>query len=330
MPGAERVLVTGGTGFVGSHLVEKLLELGKHVVCLVRSDPKWLDGYNVEIVKGGLERDVLYEAVTSADYVYHVAAQTRGKTWQEFHSANVQGARNLLEAVATNPNAQPRNILITSSLAVVGDATSGIATEETPLAPVSMYGRSKVEMEEMVWEIASENGLPVVVVRPPSVYGPREKDIFTFFQTASKGFGPFIGHGRDPEISLVYVSDLVDGMIAAAETPGTAGGTYFLGPSSQSSWREIIQATELALGRKVRSISVPEFLVQPIGFLSEAAGKLTGKYPPLNIEKAREIVHACKMCSSAKAASDFGYAPSTDIEQGVRDTIDWYRRIGWL
>ena len=322
--------MTGGTGFVGSHLVESLLKKGYDVSCLVRSDEKWLRDLNVTIVRGDLtNKELLRRSVAECDYIYHVAAVTRAKEWSAFQDANVAGTLALARAAA-EADSKLKNLLITSSLAVVGEGTEGIATEETPLQPVSLYGRSKKEMEESIEDFCKKAGLPYVVVRPPSVYGPRERDIFTFFQAARRGIGPFIGQGQAPEISLVHVDDLVGGMIAAAESDVTSGKVYFLGDRQPQSWHEIIAATEAGLGRRVRPLALPEGIVRPIGAISEWVGKLSGKYPALNQEKANEILVACKMCSSARASSDFGYAPATDITEGIRSTIKWYRDEGWL
>jgi len=326
----HKVFVTGGTGFVGSHLVEELLQSGDEVTCLVRNDHKWLGGLDVRIVQGELsDKDLLRENLVDVDYVYHVAALTRGDSWSDFQRANIDGTTALVEAAAVT-NSKIKKVLLTSSLAVVGDSTKEIATESSSLSPISKYGRSKVEMETKASQLCEELGVPYVIVRPPSVYGPRERDIFTFFKTAQRGVGPFIGSGDEPEISLVYVKDLVRGMIASAESTATAGKIYFLGGREAHSWKEVISATEAALGRRVRPLAIPQGLVQPIGGISELVGRFTEAYPPLNREKAKEILRACKMCSSDRAAKDFDYNPPTDILSGIRSTIAWYRQEGWL
>lgn len=321
--------VTGGTGFVGSHLVEYLLENRfQEVRCLVRTDPKFLKGFPVTTVRGNLsDRAALAEGIKGADTVFHVAALTRAKTWEEFLEANVEGTRHLLETVrSVNPGI--KMIVITSSLAAVGRSEMDIATEATPLRPISQYGKSKAMMEEIVRSFMSD--LPIVIVRPPAVYGPRESDIFTFFQSLSRGFCPIVGSGEKDSLSLVHVSDLVRGMAQAGRSEKSAGETYFLGGAAQYNWNEIRDASATALGRRVLTIPIPPFLVGAIGAVSELVGKLTNTYPPLNREKAAEIRYACLMCDHSKATADFGYAPDKDLWSGIDETIQWYRKENWL
>jgi nucleoside-diphosphate-sugar epimerase len=320
--------VTGGTGFVGSHLVEALLQRGyREVRCLVRRDLKWLAPLGIVPVRGDLtDRAVLEAAVRGVDEVYHVAGVTRATEWATFEQGNIRGTLRLLEAIrAVHPGI--RKVLVTSSLAAVGRA-EGVADETTPLNPISQYGRSKAQMEAALALFQAD--LPLVVVRPPAVYGPRETDILTFFQTVRRGICPVIGDGTQPDLSLVHVRDLVQGMIDAVASEATSGQTYFIGSEVSYAWNQVRDATAAALGRSVLTIPIPPALIEAVGAVAEVAGKLLGTYPPLNREKAAEIRHACKMCSSAKARRDFGYQPGIPLEDGIRETIAWYRAHGWL
>lgn len=329
------VFLTGGTGFIGSHLAEALLARGYRVRALVRSDPKWLSGVGVEVVKGDLsDVETLWKALDGVDYVYHVAGVTRATDDAAFEAGNVRATLNLLGAVKmAAPNV--KKVLVTSSLAAVGRCAVGVADETTPLDPISRYGASKTRMEralhekhEMAESYAA--ALPLVVVRPPAVYGPREADIYTFFQTVSKGLCPVVGDPHVPALSLVHSRDLVRGMIEAAEAPNTAGETYFIGSDRAYSWAEVRDATAKALGRRVFTLRLPEALVVPIGTAAEWGGKVLGQYPALNREKALEIRDACKICSVEKAGADFGYAQQVGLEEGIAETIAWYREKGWL
>ena len=326
--------VTGGTGFVGSHLVEELLSRGvEEVRCLVRSDPKWLSGLDVEPVRGDLsDVEALWTALDGVTHVYHVAGLTRAPTWDPFYEVNVKGTLNLMGALKhAAPNVE--RVLITSSLAAVGRCDDPPATEAAPLRPVSRYGKSKAQMEaalhdahdmtESYWE-----ALPITVVRPSAVYGPRDRDILDFFQAVNRHVCPMAG--GNSALSLVHVRDLVEGMVDASLAPAAEAETYLLGSTRPYTWHEVKQATTDALDTWAVTVPVPEPLVGLVGAAAEAWGWLSGTYPPLNREKAREIRHACTVCSSAKAQRDFGYAPSMPLPKGIESTLAWYDDAGWL
>jgi nucleoside-diphosphate-sugar epimerase len=332
----KTAFVTGGTGFVGSHLVEELQRRGyDEVRCMVRSDPKWLADFDVTFVRGDLSEETdLESALQGVTHIYHVAGLTRSKDDAEFVRANVDGTLHLLRA-AERACPDVDRVLVTSTLAVVGTCGVQIATEDTPMNPVSGYGRSKAMMERRMAEQDEEgrsfyDRLSLTVIRPPAVYGPREQDILTFFKTVNRGLCPIIGGDGADLISLVHVDDLVRGMVDAAESGATIGETYFLGSPDAYTWEQVRDVTVEVLGRRVLTVRVPPKLVNIVGAVTQKVAAVFGQYPPLNEEKAREILEACKACSSEKAASHFGYTPSISLEEGIRSTIRWYREIGWI
>lgn len=333
----KTAFVTGGTGFVGSHLVEDLLRRNvDEIRCLVRTDPKWLEDLDVTYVYGDLsDVEVLWKALDGVDEVYHVAGRTRAPTEDEFYEANVQATLNLLGAVK---HAAPDldRVLITSSLAAVGRCEQEVATEDVPLRPVSMYGRSKAQMEEALRDRPDTtpesyvDDLPLTIVRPPAVYGPRDRDILDFFQAVKRHVCPVVGGGSARSLSLVHVRDLAAGMVDAARHPNTVGETYFLGSERPYGWNEVKRAATSALDTWAVTVPVPGPLVGAVGAASEAWGVLTGTHPSLNRDKAREIRHACTACSIKKAQQDFDYRPSIALDEGVAETIQWYQSHGWL
>ncbi len=329
-----KAFVTGGTGFIGSHLVEALLATGQwEVRCLVRSRLKWLEGLNITPIRGTLfDTNLIRDAVRDVDTVFHLGALTRAPTWDALYRENVEATLNLLGVLkAVNPTV--KKIVIASSLAVVGRAQASKADETTPLHPITYYGRSKAAMEgaldkENVDGRSLTQELPVVIIRPPSVYGPREKDLFTFFRIVSKGLCPIVrGIGA---LSLVHVHDLVHGMLLAADNETAAGNTYFIGSDEDVSWDQLHMAVTTVLDRTALKLPIPKWVVRPVGFVSELAGRITGTYPPMNREKAAEIRWAVKACSSEKAHRDLGYRQTVSLIDGVRDTLSWYQEQGTI
>ena len=325
--------LTGGTGFVGSWVAEELLARGYRVRALVRSDPKWLDGLDVETVRGDLgDADALRQGVDGADVVVHVAGLTRARDQATLDRANVEGTIRLLEAVRERAP-DVRRVLVTSSLEAMGpnhvtpDGTPIPATEADVPRPVSMYGLSKARMETAVW--AQFPDLPVTVVRPPAVYGPREADIYEMIKGASRGLFPIVGDGETPRLSLVHVRDLARGMVDLLEASEAEGETYFLGSERGYTWQEVRSAVEAALGRRTLKLPVPGALMGVAGALSEGVGRLAGTLPPLTRDKAEAARHAW-VCSIEKATNDVGYAPQVGLGEGMAETVTWYRRNGWL
>ncbi len=323
--------VTGGTGFVGSHLVEALLASGYgEVRCLVRSDTKWLAGTKATIVHGTLaDREVLERAVEGVDYVFHVAGMTRSAELGPLIESNVNGTLVLMESVE-RANPRVSKVLVTSSLAAVGSASARVADESTPLNPISGYGESKARMEAALRRDRWFERLPTVVVRPPAVYGPRDTDILTFFKSVNRGLCPVVGRGTSPEISLVHVSDLVGGMILAAESRRADGELYNLGSEEFYSWHAIRDAAAAAVSRRIVTLHLPRAAVPVVGAMAESIGRIVKAYPALNREKAREILDAVKMCSVEKAMTELGYRQKIDLQSGVASTIEWYRGQGLI
>lgn len=333
---SKTAFVTGGTGFVGSHLAEELLRRDvDEVRCLVRSAPKWLSDLDVTYVHGDLsDVETLWDGLDGVSHVYHVAGITRAPTWKPFFKINVEGTLNLLGAVK-HAAPEVERVLVTSSLAAVGQCDAPVASEDAPLRPVSRYGRSKAEMEqalldthqmqESYWET-----LPITVVRPSAVYGPRDRDILDFFQAVQRHICPVVGSASDPRLSLIHARDLAEGLVDASLSPTAERETYLLGSKRPYPWTEIKDAATEALDTWAITLPIPPLFVEAVGMLAEGWGTLTGTYPPLNRDKAREIRYACTACSIEKAREDFDFEPSIPLEDGVRETIEWYRSQGWL
>jgi len=323
-------VVTGGTGFVGSHLVDLLLEEGHSVKCIVRatSNLRWLKDKPVEIITSGLyDKEKLKEVLKDADYLFHVAGVVKAKTEKEYFAGNVEPARNLLEAVSeVNPDI--KRVVIVSSQAAAGPSRDGKpVTEEMPCAPITRYGKSKAAEEEVALSFARQ--IPVTIVRPPAVYGPRDTEIYLFFKTYKQGLLSLVGFDKKL-VSIIHVKDLVRGIFLSAMTPKSVGEIYFISSEQFYDWKQIGEATKKAFGRGALTIRLPHFLVYAVAVVAEFFSLFSKKAATFNIEKARDFVQKYWICSVEKAKRDLGFRQEISLEDGIKQTIDWYKKVNWL
>jgi nucleoside-diphosphate-sugar epimerase len=171
--------------------------------------------------------------------------------------------------------------------------------------------------------------VPVTIVRPPAVYGPRDKDVFEFFHTMNRGLQPMIGF-RDKFVSLIHVTDLVRGFVLAGESPKAAGQTYFISSSTVYSWKELGEITKKVIGKRSFAVRIPETVVYLVAAFSELGALFSSKPALINFEKARDIVQDYWTCDASKAKTDFGYEQEISIEEGIRSTVEWYRKMEWM
>jgi len=322
-------IVTGANGFVGSHLVDFLLEKGYQVKCIVRasSNLQWLEGKNITLYKCGLKNiEKLKEVMIDAHYIFHIAGVVKAIRPQGFFAGNVTMTENVLEAALAAP--QLKKVMITSSMAATGPASKGGAVDETAiLAPMEPYGYSKVEQEKLAQSYAKR--LPVVIVRPPAVYGERDTEILPYFKAANKGWCVQMGF-QPKELSLVHVKDLVQGMYLAAIQSKSSGTVYFLGSLERYNWKQIGLITTQILERRTRRIVLPHILLFVVGAWGTLMEYLFKANVDLNLDRARRITRPSWYCSSEKAAKELGYQQHISLETGIRDTIDWYKSKGWI
>jgi nucleoside-diphosphate-sugar epimerase len=323
------VLVTGANGFVGSHLVDELLRRGERVRCLARptSDLRYLDTERVELIRGQLDDDdVLDRALDGVDVVHHYAALVRAPSESVFQRANVDLTLRVYERFALRAPSDARFVFC-SSLAAAGPSADGTPLRESaPRRPITAYGRSKARAEE---ELIARPGPELTILRPVGVYGPREKAILRAFRIAARGWFLVAGDPERP-LSLVHVHDLVSGAAEASRHPKAAGGTFFMNGPSIPTWREVGDALEEALGRRLRRLRISEALVHALAGVLEIGSRIGGSSPLFDREKAKDLVAKGWTCSNDAAGEAFGYAPTVDVVGGFHDTVRWYREEGWL
>jgi nucleoside-diphosphate-sugar epimerase len=321
-----KALVTGATGFVGSHLAEALRRRGDDVTVLVRSPRKAeaLAPLGVRLVAGDLhDRDALARAVEGQDEVYHVAGVVAARSETEFLRANRDGTANLVAAAGAA--GRPRLVLV-SSMAAAGPAPRGAPLTGTePPRPVTAYGRSKLAAERVVTAAA----LPWTIVRPPTVYGPRDREVLKVFRLVRLGLGPVFGDGTQ-ELSAVHGADLAEALVAAARADAAIGRVYYACHSEVFTSREFVRRIGGAMGRRPVVIPVPAALGRGLLALTEGAARLAGQATILTTDKANEFFQPAWTGDPTALTRDTGWRAGHDLRTGLEDTYRWYRSAGWL
>jgi len=324
------VLVTGANGFVGSHLVEALLTQGYSVRCLVRptSDLGFIHHLPVEWAYGDVARDEgLVAACAGVDAVCHLAGATKARDRESYFRANAEGTRHLLAASA---HAAPglRRFVYVSSLAAAGPATAGCPIDESHLPhPLTFYGQSKLQGEQFCREYASR--LPVVILRPAAVYGPRERDIYFYFQMVNRGIKLLLGRG-ERRASFVFVSDLAALISRVLADEQAIGQTYFVADQESYDWLQVSELVAEALGKRTVRLVVPEGVLPLIAAAAGLQARLTRQPALLNDQKLIELRQRYWICSAEKARRELGFETQYNLAAGVRLTAQWYRENGWL
>lgn len=325
-----RALVTGGNGFIGSHLVELLLDRDYQVACLVRetSNLRWIEDLDVEFLYGDCrQRDSISSAIEGCDFVFHLAGRIRSPDWQGYHEANYLGTKNLVEACVEVTPELKRFVHISSISAAGPTGTPAIQTEEDECRPVSDYGRTKLMGEEAVQEVLTE--IPWVIIRPPNILGPRQEDLLSAIKLVKSRIKPLLGNGNK-QTSVCYVSDLVRGIELAATSNRAAGSVFYLTDPALYSWREMPEAIAEHLGISGYVLPLPYPVLFAIASLMEAAAAVTRSDPLLTRQQLRDLRDTYWLYDGSKAERDLGFVTEIDLNKGIELSIDWYRGQGLI
>ena len=320
------ILVTGGTGFIGSHLVDKLLETKQPFRIFARRPGSVK---NAITSRGDLATgEGIAQALDRVETVIHLAGATKTATSDGYRVGNVAATENLARAIAAT--GRPIRVVHVSSLAAAGPAPDDAAvTEDDEPRPVSLYGKSKLEGERRMRAHVPE----AVIVRPPVVYGPRDTDVFQILKSASRGIAVRIAGGEsggERWFSAIYVRDLVEGILLAAQSPSSAGKTLFLAHPRPVSFTEMIAEIAETIGRTPRIITIPAAAAFAAGSCAEALSRLTRKPGILSRDKVREMICTRWVCSTDRAQKEIGFEAVTDFREGIEKSVAWYRIAGWL
>lgn len=320
------VLVTGGTGFIGTHLIERLLELRAEVFALVR-DPgraSFAKEASVHLLKGDLFD--IPALPSNLDCVYHLAGLTKSLKAANYYTVNQRGTASLFDAL-TRQRQFPK-VVVLSSISAGGpsDGSSG-RRESDPPAPVTAYGKSKLRGEEEA--LARRDRFPVTILRVGAVYGPRDTDFLNFFKFLKRGLMPVIG--IDPRlVSLCYVKDIVRALELAGGALLDSGEILNISDPVPHTMEDIGRAAARALGKRVKKIVVPKSIALGASFIQELHSAVTGKPHIVNRDKVQEYLQAGWVADVENARLKLSFVTGFSLDEGIRETIRWYQDGGWL
>jgi nucleoside-diphosphate-sugar epimerase len=336
----QPVLVTGASGFIGRHLVLRLIELGNRVSCLVRATSRIdeLRSAGAQLVTGDVTNPASIRqalAVSQAGIVFHLAGLTKALRKDDFLRVNAGGVESVAAACADRTDKPV--LVVVSSLAAAGPCAVGRPRVESDApTPVSAYGRSKLAGEQAAARYAGV--VPISIVRPPIVFGPGDRGTLEMFRPIARwGIHAVPGRGERC-FSLIHVADMVEGLLLAAEkgerlhpngSPGQ--GIYFMAADDYPTYAELGQAMAIALGKKRATVvHLPESLVKLVGLCGDAMGRIRQRPSWVNSDKMTEALAGSWTCSSAKARTHLGWSPSAALAERLRETAQWDRQVGWL
>ncbi len=323
-------LVTGASGFVGSHLVDGFLRAGHEVRCLLRSParPGWLADKPVERVEGDCTRPAtLAGAVRGVDCVVHAAGVTWSARRSKYFQVNAEGTHNLLTACAGHAPALTRFVHI-SSQAAAGPARGREALSELDIPrPITPYGESKLLAERHV--TAFSRCFPCIILRPSAVYGPRDRNFLSYVRMVKRGFLLELGSGRRT-VSLCHVKDLVTCTLAAANSHVPSGSVYFVADADPYPWGDVERGICTALGVDPRRITVPAWSLRVMGAIGQLYGLVTDRPVRINTARAAELLEKRWICDVTKMTKELGCTSSTDLTRGLQQLVRWYQEQYWL
>lgn len=310
--------------------MEALVKRNFNVRCLLRqqSNLRWLEGLPFEKVYGDCnDPSSLKEAVKDVGYVFHLAGVTKAVREETYFRVNAQGTDCLIHACLDhNPHLQ-RFVLVSSQAASGPCQGAKKKTEADPCCPVSPYGHSKRMGEELA--LAHREELPLVILRPSAVYGPRDTDMFAFFKLVSKGIIPTF-RGLAQHFSLCYVEDVIQAILLSATMPHATGEVFFISDGREYRMEEVGDTLARAMEIRALRVALPQAILWGVASFSEAFSRISGKPSLINRGKAQEMLQCDWGCDISKAKNRLGFEPRFDLFEGAKRTFEWYRQEKWL
>jgi nucleoside-diphosphate-sugar epimerase len=333
----ERVLVTGGTGFFGQHLVKRLLGCNKYVRVLTRPrnngasrDPvNKLIGIGAEIVWGDIrDYNALKEAAADVDLIFHLAGRLliTGISSTEYEQLHVSGTRNLLSACRDSTKLQ--SIVYCSSTGVLGPTGRSPVNEDSSVKPSNVYEETKAVGEKLALKMAENFNLAVTVARPSMAYGPGDLHLLNWFRAIKKGYFRIVGDGENL-LHPIYIDDVIDGLLKCAYTPGSSGKIYHIVGKKPVSIKEFANQIASSLACKIPNSTLPVPVAMGIASLLESFSFLSSPRLPLTRSRIMYMTEN-RVYSGEKAKEELGFLPSVDLNEGIERTVVWYRKKGLL
>jgi nucleoside-diphosphate-sugar epimerase len=325
-----RVLVTGATGFTGSHLARVLAERGHRVTAFVRGRP--IVGPQripeVEYMSGDLRDAASVErAAAGADVVYHIAAIYRqaGLKDEEYRAVNAGAVRTVIEAAARGG---ARRVVHCSTVGVHGDVEGPPANEDAPLKPGDIYQVTKLEGEQVARETGAATGVEVVIARPTGIYGPGDRRLLKLFRGVARRRFVILGDGKI-FYHLTYVDDLAEGFRLCGEVPGAAGRTYILAGGEVTTLNELVALVAEEAKVPPPRLHLPVWPFWLAGAACEAVCAPLGIEPPIYRRRV-DFFTKSRAFDISRARAELGYNPKVGLREGIRRTLNWYRAAGWI
>lgn len=328
----EKILITGASGFIGSFLVEKAIEMGFETYAGIRksSSKQYLNDERIHFIEINFADKTSIKKTLSEnrfDYIIHAAGLTKAQKKSDFDLVNFQASKNLIEALIETKTI-PEKFVFISSMAAHGPGNDNniipVNVYDKP-HPDTLYGMSKLKAEKY---ISTLQNFPVITLRPTGVYGPREKDYFVFFKTINNGIEPYIGLKKQ-YLTFIYVKDLVKITFKALLSP-ISGKTYFVSDGKSYTADEFSLITKQILNKKTFKLYVPLILVKFIAALLETVNGWFGKVPTLNRDKYNVLKARNWLCNIDDLVKDFDFKPDYFLKDGVKESIEWYKKEKWI
>jgi len=315
---------------VGSHVVEALLDRDYRVRCLVREESNlgWLPLERVELIRGTMtDASSLASAARDVDLVVHNAGRVRAEGDALYEDVNVLGTRMLVQAVQNAAPGLRRFILMSSQAAGGPSRPDHLRTEDDPDQPQSAYGRSKKRGEDEVERLGE--AVPWTILRPCAVYGPRDRGFLILARMAARGYSFRVG-GRVQPVQAIHIRDLVHATLLSAESPRAVGRRYYIAHPDITDWNTVGRIMAGAIGKSALTLSVPRWAIPMVGRSTAVMSRLLRRSNALPADRLRDLLAPAWTCSVERARSDLGFEAATQLQEGMKETVSWYKGAGWL